>query len=260
MLSAIFLMVVLVLALSVAAPVVARQIQLDREHETMERGKQYRRAIQLYYRQFRAYPPSIDALVEASNIRFLRKQYRDPMTGKDDWLPILFGQNRTPTAMGFFGRPSGGVGSEGLSTVAGTGRSGVKPPLGGWAPGAAPDASFDSGFASSPSSAILGPGNSGSIFASFNIEKSSNSGNGSSSLTGGGQSGQLFGGTGIIGFSPGCARQSVMIYKKKDQYNEWEFTYGPLTDSTLGNNSIVQQSRNLRYRDWLRSLRYRTFD
>ena len=61
----------------------------------MHRGKQYRRAIQLYYRKFHAYPPNVDALVKTNEIRFLRKKYIDPMTGKDDWKPILYGQNKT---------------------------------------------------------------------------------------------------------------------------------------------------------------------
>ena len=87
---------------------------------------QYRRAIQLYYRKFHAYPPNVDALVKTNNIRFLRKKYIDPITGKDDWKPIMFGQNKAPTAMGFFGQPLAGT------TIAGIG------PSGGNTPAAAP--------------------------------------------------------------------------------------------------------------------------
>ena len=71
----------------------------------MQRGKQYMRAIQLYFGNSTAYPPNVDALVKTNEIRFLRKRYTDPMTGKDDWKPIKFGQNKTPLAMGFFGQP-----------------------------------------------------------------------------------------------------------------------------------------------------------
>ena len=67
----------------------ARSIQRDRDLETFHRGMQYRRAIQLYYRKFHAYPPNVDALVNTNDIRFLRKKYIDPMTGKDDWKPIV---------------------------------------------------------------------------------------------------------------------------------------------------------------------------
>src|SRR5579862_450427 len=101
----IFMLAILILSLSIAIPRVRESIQRDREEETMQRGKQYIRAIQLYYRKFNAYPPSVDALVKTNNIRFLRKKYVDPTTGKDEWKPVLFGQNKTPQAMGFFGQP-----------------------------------------------------------------------------------------------------------------------------------------------------------
>ena len=97
--------------LAIALPKVAKEIQRDREMETMHRGKQYARAIKMYYKKFGAYPPNVDALIKpTNNIRFLRKKYIDPTTGKEDWKPILFGQNKAPTAMGFFGQPIGGTG------------------------------------------------------------------------------------------------------------------------------------------------------
>jgi len=114
----IFLVALLTLALAIALPRVTKEIQRDREIETMHRGKQYARAIKLYYKKFGAYPPNVDALVKTNNIRFLRKRYTDPITGIDDWKPVLFGQNKTATAMGFFGQSLTG------STIAGIGPSG----------------------------------------------------------------------------------------------------------------------------------------
>src|SRR5580658_3259252 len=118
MIAVMFMLAVLIIAMAVAAPKVKEDIQREREVETMQRGKQYIRAIQLYYRKFHAYPPNVDALVKTQEIRFLRKKYIDPTTGKDEWKPIQFGQNKAPTAMGFFGQPLGG------SSIAGTGPSG----------------------------------------------------------------------------------------------------------------------------------------
>src|SRR3974390_590836 len=80
--SAVFAVAVLMLSLSIALPKLRQEIQRDQELETEHRGQQYARAIQLYYRRFRAYPTSIDALVETNGIRFLRKRYADPLTGK----------------------------------------------------------------------------------------------------------------------------------------------------------------------------------
>ena len=82
LLAVIFMLAILIISLAVAAPRVREDIQRDREIETMHRGKQYVRAIQLYYRKFGAYPPNVDALVKTNEIRFLRKKYIDPTTGK----------------------------------------------------------------------------------------------------------------------------------------------------------------------------------
>jgi type II secretory pathway pseudopilin PulG len=245
LLVAIFMLAVLTLSLAVAMPVVIKSLQRDRDLETMHRGKQYRRAIQLYYRKFHAYPPNMDALVNTNNIRFLRKKYVDPSTGKDDWKPVLFGQNKTPTAMGFFGQPLLG----GATTLAGIGPSGG----GGMAglPGVTPLGGSPSAFGSntgSSSGSIFGSSssdasssNSSGTTSSTGSTGSSGTGSGSGSTTGTGGSGtsstdssstagQTFGGAGIIGVSPASQKQSILVYKKKNHYNEWEFTYDPLSE------------------------------
>src|SRR5579872_1330837 len=127
-----FMLAMLIIAMAVAVPRVREDIQRDKDMETMHRGQQYARAIKLYYKKFSAYPPSVDALVKTNEIRFLRKRYKDPITGKDDWKPIMFGQNKAPLAMGFFGQPLGGVG------FGGNGLAGVGPQGGNGIPGASP--------------------------------------------------------------------------------------------------------------------------
>ena len=48
------------------------------------RGKQYPRAIGMYYRKFGKYPTKVEDLTNQTNgIRFLRQAYTDPMN-KDD--------------------------------------------------------------------------------------------------------------------------------------------------------------------------------
>ncbi len=122
LLGVMILLALFVIAMAVTAPRIAADIQRDREVETMHRGKQYIRAIKLYYFKFHAYPPNVDALVKTNEIRFLRKRYIDPITGKDDWKPIMYCQNKAPVAMGFFGQPLGP--SSGCGPLAGTGPSG----------------------------------------------------------------------------------------------------------------------------------------
>lgn len=236
LLAVIILLVLFVIAMAVAAPRIAASIQRDREVETMHRGKQYIRAIQLYYRKFHAYPPNIDALVKTNEIRFLRKRYLDPMTGKDDWKPIHFGQNKAPIALGFFGQPLGGTGG---AVLAGTGPSGGNGYPGASNPGGG--GLFNSGTGSgsspiggSPTSGLFGanpgapitPGAPGAT----GTTGTDNSGTGTTDANGNPINGQTFGGGGIIGFEPAGPKQSILTYKKKNHYNEWEFTYSPLMD------------------------------
>ena len=76
------------LMLYMEMPRVAFEAQRDKEALLIERGEEYKRAIQLYFRKFKTYPTSIDALENTNNIRFLRRRYPDPLTGKDDWRLI----------------------------------------------------------------------------------------------------------------------------------------------------------------------------
>jgi type II secretory pathway pseudopilin PulG len=272
LLAVIFMLVLVLLSLSVAAPQIAKSIQRDREMETMQRGKQYIRAIQLYYRKFQAYPPNMDALVKTNNIRFLRKKYVDPLTGKPDWKPILFGQNKAPLAMGFFGQPLGGMG--GAMPVAGIGPGGgnTQPGNGLGTPGGSSfggssmgGSSFGgssmggSSFGGSSMGGGMGSSTGGSLFGSTNSGTAPTAGGspatGAGTNTGGatgstgasgstgdtgssgsgtgfmsGQNGQTFGGGGIIGVEPVLNKPSILIYKKKTRYNQWEFTYSPLQD------------------------------
>ena len=240
LLAVIFLVALLTIALAIALPKVTKEIQRDREIETMHRGKQYARAVKLYYKKFGAYPPNVDALVKTNNIRFLRKKYIDPMTGVDDWKPVLFGQNKAPTAMGFFGQPLTG------STVAGIG------PSGGNGVAGASSAGSSSFFGSSifGASGSKADSTGGSTNGSSDSSSASNGGTNASSTSGStgssstGLTGQTFGGAGIIGFSPGSPKQSILVYKKKNHYNEWEFVYDPLADQVTisGNTGTIGQS------------------
>jgi type II secretory pathway pseudopilin PulG len=237
----IFLLAIFTIAMSVAVPRITKEIQLDREHETMQRGKQYTRAVQLYYRKFHAFPPNQDALVKTNEIRFLRRKYIDPTTGKDDWKPIRFGQAKTQT-LGFFGQPIPGAGSAGGSVMAGTGPSGGNGLNGASAIGG-PGTSIGGTSVFSPTNSGTGstPGAAPGISTGTSIGAGTGSGSSSGSDTG--LTGQTFGGAGIIGFSPAGTKQSIMIYKKKNRYDEWEFVYDPLTDmrTQSGNTGNIGQ-------------------
>jgi hypothetical protein len=62
--------------------------QRIKEQDLVARGLEYRRAIQLYVRKNRRYPQSLDDLERGTGVRYLRRRYKDPMTGKDEWRLI----------------------------------------------------------------------------------------------------------------------------------------------------------------------------
>jgi len=72
-------------------PRVAFEGQRIREQDLIDRGEQYRRAVQLYVRKLKRYPPTVEALENTNNVRFLRKRYKDPMTGQEEWRFIHVG-------------------------------------------------------------------------------------------------------------------------------------------------------------------------
>ncbi len=238
LLTVIFLLVLLTISLSIALPKVTKQIQRDREIETMHRGLQYARAVRLYYKKFGAYPPNADLLFKpTNNIRFLRKKYTDPITGKADWKPIPVGMNKAPTVMGFFGQPLGGVGGCAPTNPSGGntpqsnstfGSSSSSPSFGG-APGASADAStnclgtgLNTNTSDSTGAGGVNPTDSNAA------NNGTPSGDSSAEL-----SGQTLGGMGIMGFSPNSPKPSIMVYKTKKHYYQWEFVYDPKAEQMM---------------------------
>lgn len=69
-------------------PRVAFESERDREQVLIDRGEQYKRAIQLYVIAIKKYPQKIEDLENTNEKRYLRHRYIDPMTGKDEWRLI----------------------------------------------------------------------------------------------------------------------------------------------------------------------------
>jgi type II secretory pathway pseudopilin PulG len=252
---AIFMLAIFTIALAVALPKISKEIQRDREIETMHRGKQYIRGIRMYYKKFNAYPTSVDALVKpTNNIRFMRKKYADPTTGKEDWKPVLLGQNKAPTVMGFFGQALGGVGgcapnplggntSQGSLSSSSIGGTSSSSTIGGTS-NSSTSSSTNCGPTGLNTSSDTSTSPSGTPPTDPNAATASTTTNSTTGSTTG-LSGPTFGGGPIMGFSPNSPKQSIMVYKKKNHYNEWEFVYDPVAEQMMqqaggntGNNPL----------------------
>ncbi|HUK88172.1 MAG TPA: hypothetical protein VLT85_10950 [Terriglobales bacterium] len=109
------MLALLMIALVAVAPRIIQQIRREREEETIHRGTQYVRAIRLFYRKFGRYPTSLKELEGTNNIRFLRKQYKDPLSPNGEWRIIHLGEAKViPT--GFQPSPGTTPGQPGTGT------------------------------------------------------------------------------------------------------------------------------------------------
>jgi type II secretory pathway pseudopilin PulG len=130
------MMSVMAVAMAAALPVWHTAATREKEAELIFRGEQYARAVMLFQRRYaNAVPPNIDTLL---NERFLRKRYKDPITGDDfqivgpgTLLPGLPGQEEPAARMvpgqlpsqgrggGQGGQPAGGRGQMAMATQPG---------------------------------------------------------------------------------------------------------------------------------------------
>jgi len=213
------------------APTIAFQLRRDREQELIHRGVQYSRAVGRYYKKFGRYPGRVEDLEKSNNIRFLRKRYKDPITGKDFKL-LHVGEVKTnfqagiagaaPAGLnqaggfnqgqpgGSFGGPPGGIGLVGRTGMAGPSNA---------PPQASPsdndsDSDNDNGAKSSPGESS---------------DNSQTSQNGVDFSNSGGQN-QVFGGGAIVGVVSTSTEKSIREFSDKKRYSEWQFIYDPTMD------------------------------
>ncbi|HEY3741157.1 MAG TPA: hypothetical protein VGL53_15000 [Bryobacteraceae bacterium] len=126
----------ILIALYMEIPRVAFESQRHLEQNLIDRGEQYSRAVEVFYRKNKRYPAKIEELESFNNMRFLRRRYLDPMTGKDDWRLLHMGPNGQisdsliPKANGLNGA-SGASGATGASGQTATTDSNFGTPING---------------------------------------------------------------------------------------------------------------------------------
>jgi type II secretory pathway pseudopilin PulG len=217
LLSVMLLMTLMLIAMTIEAPRIAQRIKREKEEELIHRGDQYRIAIKKFYRKNGTYPISLDQLQNTNNVRYLRKRYTDPFTGKDDWHLLHVGEVQLNPLTG------------GASAA---GAQGSGQPTGNTSPFSSTlNPSSASGSTGSTVGATAGPtGTAGTTGTSQPDPNGSGSTIGtsassiSSSLGGGNQQ---FGGGPIIGVSSTSKKKSIKEINGKDHYNDWQFVYDP---------------------------------
>ena len=202
------------------------EIQRDREAEMIHRGVQYSRAIRAYYKKFGRYPATLENLENTNQMRFLRKRYKDPLTGRDFKL-LHFGEVKMGV-MGMGGGPIAGASMPGPNGAMNPNNGSSSPfgsnPLASSTPyGQTSQAQQKTGTDSSQ------PGDS----ATDTPNSSSGPTNDGSDQSSSDQSAQTFGGLPIVGVASTSKQPTIREFDKKKKYNEWSFVYDPNMDRGL---------------------------
>jgi type II secretory pathway pseudopilin PulG len=229
--------------MAAALPVWSHASRREREEELIWRGEQYKRAIMLFQRKFaNTFPPNLDVLVEQ---KFLRKKYKDPITGEDfQIIPVgsaVPGQPGGPGQQPGQRPGSGGAGSGGGSGSGGTGTGGGN--RGGFGNTGGGLGNTGGGFGNAGSGGG-GFGNTGGGFgggstSGFGAPGAGAAGFGNTGGGFGGNQGQQPGGFGSVGggtpgTQPAMGIQgvtskskdtSIRLYNGMNKYNQWAFVY-----------------------------------
>jgi type II secretory pathway pseudopilin PulG len=205
MLLAMMLMVtVMMIGLALEAPRIGQQIRRAKEEELIHRGNEYKSAIRKYFRKFGQYPVSIEQLENTNNMRFLRKRFKDPFTGKDDWHLLHPGEVLVNPAN------AGAAPALGQSAANAFGQS-SSPIASAPTPAASPSPS--PGSDPGASGTTPGAGTAG-ITPAGNLPGVS----GNSPVIGGGP---------VVGVASTSKLKSIKEINGKDHYNDWQFVYDP---------------------------------
>ncbi len=274
MLFVLFLMALVVIGSSVAVLDRLTEGRREKEAEMIWRGKQYQRAIGMYYRKLGRFPTSVDDLVKVQNgeLRFLREAYKNPMNKEDGtWRFIyvtpagqLIGsvQYVSLQQMAFLdqqrqmGLGTGAATGTPVGTDASTGTSDTSGNAAGAQSGTNPaNANLPNGSPANPQTAPQPQGQNpqqpgGSSFFSQPLQAqpgtSASGGIGVQESSGSSDStdsnGEVIGGF-IIGVAGKQDKPSIKVYKGGATYKRWEFIFNPLEQvQTIGTTLIGPQT------------------
>lgn len=223
LLTLLLLVALMVIAAGVASADLAFEIKRDREEELIHRGVQYSRAIKRFTKKNGRFPLTLEQLQGNGDIRYIRKLYKDPVTGKDFRLlhmgdiPSASGApnlnsgapNVNATAADDNGDPSVAASTDSNTAAASAGNDALP---GAQTPGSQVSGSQASGLQAigsqlSPQTSSQGRG----------LAQGSNSDN------------STFGQV-IFGVASSSKKPTIREFYHKNHYNDWLFFYDPNYD------------------------------
>jgi hypothetical protein len=251
LLLAVFLATLMVIAALEASSVARTEGQREKEEEMIWRGKQYVRAIKLYYRKNGRFPTKLDDLSEpkVGSLRYLRQAYKDPMNREDGtWRLIyvgpagqLIGSLKPPQTLQLQG--SGIAGATQPGTPVSAFASGLGSGQGTTGTFGQSGSAFGSGFGStfgSTGSQIGGtsaglssstsPGAPGSTPGAPGTPQGTASDTPNPNAPAPVDTSNFVGGN-IIGIGSKAVHPSIIIYEKAKNYHLFEFVWDPSKDT-----------------------------
>ena len=213
----IFFLTAATILIAATVPVYQMQAKRAQEEELIFRGEEYARAILKFKTKFNVLPPSLEALQQTNGIRFVRKLYKDPITGKpfrlisiDGATGALIGSNLANPNSNNRGGPFGSPTSIGL-------------PGGGSPFPATPTTSSPNSNPANRGAGVPPNNNRGPAPAPSAGLPVSNNPRPGGLQPGGTNTPQAAGSAGIIGVGSDSEGESIKVYNGRKKYTEWEF-------------------------------------
>jgi type II secretory pathway pseudopilin PulG len=214
------------------------EIKRDREEELIHRGVQYSRALRHYVKKFGHYPARIEDLESTNNVHYLRKRYKDPITGKDFKFLRMNDIQSSFNPGAASGIAPGNPGSPIQGGAPGALNIGNNIGQGGPGPSSNPDGPGPSSNPGGPQDQTeSGAGDNSSDSSNQVVQNGPGQANppqgpgGLGNKTGlGSNNSPSFGGLPIVGVASTSKNKSIREFNKKDHYNQWQFIYDPSTD------------------------------
>lgn len=200
LLTLLLIMALVVIGAAAIAPSLAFQIKRDREEELVHRGVQYTRAVRAYAKRTGRYPVRPEELLGGPDWRYIRKLYKDPITGED--FRLLHMGDVQPSSVATNLNASGGT-ANGVSGASQTTNQASVP--------------------STDSAGMVGQNNA--VPGAPAATPGSAAGEASNAGSTGSQPGLL-----IFGVVSKSKARTIREFNHKDHYNDWLFFYIPSSD------------------------------
>ena len=201
------------------------QIKRDREEEMIHRGVQYSRAVRKFIQKFKRYPTTMEELESTNNIRFLRKRYKDPITGKDFKVLHL---NDMPSFIKSSGRGTPVANLVSQRQIADGAQGDVVSPISGRATDTTDVESLE--LKGKTSGSDLSPDGQGDVSQTEQEASNASAARAPDQPLALPPNASTGPGGWVIGVASISKEKSIRVFNKEDHYNQWKFIYDPTTD------------------------------